>query len=219
MNSVLNFDGREQFDTYLLSLERDDPEWLESLRGRATEDDIPIIRRQSCSLLKVLLALTRPERILEVGTAVGYSALFMAAHDPDLKELVTMENYPPRIEQAKKNFMDSRFSDHIRLLAGDAKKLLKDLDGEFDFVFLDAAKAQYITILPDILRLTKKGGLIVADNVLKEGDILKPHQAIEKRDRTIHKRMREFLYGITHTDELETAILSAGDGTAVSVRL
>ena len=209
----------EQFDTYLLSLEREESDELEKLRQRAMADDIPIIRRQSCSLLRVLLSMTRPERILEVGTAVGYSALFMAKHDPHLRRLVTIENYPPRLEAARKNFESSALADRIELLEGDAALVLKELYDSFDFVFLDAAKAQYISILPDILRLTKKGGVIVADNVLKEGDILKPHQAIEKRDRTIHKRMREFLYEITHRDDLETTILSAGDGTAVSVRL
>ena len=211
-------DEESRFEIFLSSIESNKTDELMQLEREAIEDDVPIIRRATQSLLRVILAAHRPGRILEIGAAVGFSALFMAEYDDDLKELITIENYPPRIEAAKENFKKFKKEDLITLIERDAAEVLSELTGTFDLIFLDGPKAQYINFLPELTRLLETGGILVSDNVLKEGDILMPHYAIKKRDRTIHKRMREYLYELTHSECFVTTILSAGDGTAISVK-
>ena len=208
----------ERFEIFLSSIEKNNTAELMSLEEEAKADEVPVIRRATQSLLKVILASAKPARILEIGTAVGFSALFMAEYCPGLKELITIENYMPRILKARENITRFGREDLITMIEGDAGEVTDELEGEFDLIFLDGPKAQYIYLLPKLLRLLKVGGILVSDNVLQEGDILKPHYGIRKRDRTIHKRMREYLYEITHRENLVTTVLSAGDGTAVSVK-
>ncbi len=120
---------------------------------------------------------------------------------------------------ARENFRRAGKEDAITLLEGDAAEVLKTLSGEYDFIFMDAAKAQYIMLLPDVIRLLAKGGLLLADNVLQEGEITKPRFGVTRRNRTIYERMREYLYAVTHCEELQTSIVPIGDGVTVSVRL
>ena len=168
--------------------------------------------------MKVLLELTAPSRILEVGTAVGFSALLMRTYGPGECRITTIENYEKRISAARENFKKAGKEKQITLLEGDAQKVLKTLEEPFDFIFMDAAKGQYIHFLPDILRLLVKGGILISDNVLQDGDIIQSHFAVERRNRTIYKRMREYLGTLKNSSELETAILPLGDGVALSVR-
>ncbi|MBR0085809.1 MAG: O-methyltransferase, partial [Lachnospiraceae bacterium] len=169
------------------------------------------------SLLRVLLTVKKPERILEVGTAIGFSAVLMAECAKDA-HIDTIENWQPRIEQAEINIQRSGFADRIELLKGDAGEIIKQLEGPYDLIFLDAAKAQYINYLDDLKRLLPAGGLLISDNVLQEGDLVESHYAVMRRNRTIYKRMREYLYAITHDDELETVITPLGDGISVTVK-
>jgi predicted O-methyltransferase YrrM len=153
-----------------------------------------------------------------VGTAVGFSAILMAEYDPVECRIVTIENYEKRIPIAKENFIRAGKEHQITLLEGDAAEILPTLEESFDLIFMDAAKGQYIHFMPQVLRLLKSGGVLVSDNVLQDGDILESHYVVERRQRTIHKRMREYLYELTHNEELVTAILPVGDGITVSTR-
>ena len=212
-------DQDERFDVYIGSLEAELPDWLAGLERRAAADGIPIVRKQTQSLLRMLLALKKPERILEIGTAVGFSALFMSEYAPAGCRITTIEKYEKRIPAARENFRQAGRDDRIVLVEGDAGELLPELTGGYDFIFMDGAKGQYIHFLPDVLRLLNAGGILVSDNVLQGGDILESRFAVTRRDRTIHARMRAYLYELKHNRELETVILTAGDGTAVSVKI
>lgn len=206
----------ERMRTYLRSLDGDLPEWLRALEIKCGELYVPVIRQETRSLLRTLLALKRPAHILEVGAAIGFSALFMAEHSE--ADILTIEHAPQRIREAKENFAHSPYGDRICLMEGDAEEILPALTGTFSFIFMDAAKGQYIRFLPRVKELLEPGGVLVTDNVLRGGDILEPHYAVERRNRTIHKRMREYLYALTHDGELVTTILEDGDGIAVSIR-
>ena len=171
------------------------------------------------SFLKLLLAMKRPAKILEVGTAIGFSALLMSEYGPKDCQITTIEKYEKRIPLAKENFKKAGREEQITLLEGDATEILANLDGQYDFIFMDAAKGQYIHFLPDILRLMPVGGLLVSDNVLQDGDVMESRYAVTRRDRTIHSRMREYLYELKHNEFLQTDILPVGDGVTVSVRI
>lgn len=210
--------GNERLITYINSLDQENPPYLNELEAYARETQVPIIRRQMQSLLRVLFALNRPKQILEVGTAIGFSTLFMSEYAPKDCHITTIEKYEKRIPLAKENFKKAGKEEQITLLEGDAKEILAELTGSYDLIFMDAAKGQYIHFLPDVLRLLRGGGILVSDNVLQEGDIIESRFAVTRRNRTIHARMREYLYELKHNEELETVILTLGDGTAVSVK-
>jgi len=206
----------ERITTYIHSVERDNPEFLETLRKDAEKNEVPIIRREMESFIRVLLELSQPEKILEIGTAIGYSSIFMAEYSK--ASITTIENYEPRIKEAVKNISLSGKEDRIKLVTGDAVEIIKGLDGEFDLIFLDGPKGQYIEMLPDLLRLTKTRGIILADNVLVDGDIVQSRFAVSRRQRTIHERMREFIYEVKHNEMLETSLITIGDGVTLSVK-
>ena len=191
---------------------------LKEIEKEAKRDHVPIIRKGTQELLRILLKMKKPERILEVGTAIGFSSVFMGECSSSETEITTIENYPPRIVRAKENIKMAGMEGKIHLLEGDAADILKELDGYYDFIFMDAAKGQYIHFLPDILRLLPSGGILVSDNVLQDGDIFESRYGIRRRNHTIHNRMREYLYVLTHNDELDTVILETGDGMTISVR-
>ena len=208
----------ERLVTYINSLDTGNTEILDTLEKEALDTYVPSIRKEMQGFLKLLLAMKRPARILEVGTAVGFSAILMAEYDPVECEITTIENYEKRIPIARENFKRAGKEHQITLLEGDATEILKELTKPYDFIFMDAAKGQYIHFMPDILRLLKPEGLLVSDNVLQDGDIIESHFIVTRRNRTIHKRMREYLYALTHSEELVTSILPIGDGVTVSVR-
>lgn len=208
----------ERISAFLLSLERPQTGLAAQMEAYAKEHEIPIIRKEMESLLRTLMKIRRPRRVLEVGTAIGYSGILLAGELPREGELITIENYEPRIRLAKENFEKSGLADRITLLEGDAAVILPTLAGPFDFIFMDAAKGQYIHFLPEILRLLSEGGVLVTDNVFQDGDIFESRYAVERRDRTIHARMREYLHALKNTEGLTTTILALGDGAAVSVK-
>ena len=204
--------------TYINSLAQGDGPLIETIAENAVKNRVPIIRRETASLLKTMVTLVAPNRILEVGTAVGYSALLMASVMPKECRITTIEKYEKRIPEAKENFRLAGMEEKITLLEGDAAEVLKTLEGPYDFIFMDAAKGQYIHFLPEILRLLAKDGVLVSDNVLQDGDVIESRFAVTRRNRTIHKRMREYLYTLTHSEELVTAVLPVGDGITLSTR-
>lgn len=209
----------ERLVTYINSLDHGNTEILDIIEREALDSYVPIIRKEMQSFLKLLLAMQKPKRILEVGTAVGFSAILMAEYDPEACEITTIENYEKRIPIAKENFKRAGKEDQITLIEGDATEVLKQLSEPYDMIFMDAAKGQYIHFMPDILRLLKTGGVLVSDNVLQDGDIIESHFAVTRRNRTIYKRMREYLYELTHRDDLVTAVLPIGDGITVSTKI
>ena len=209
----------ERLVTYINSLEQGNTKLLEDMEKAALESYVPIIRKETQQFLKLLLAMKQPERILEIGTAVGFSALLMAEYNPVDCEIVTIENYQKRIPIARENFKKAGRSDQIKLLEGDAVRILPTLEQPFDFIFMDAAKGQYIHFLPELIRLLKQNGTLVSDNVLQDGDVLESRFAVTRRNRTIHKRMREYLYELKHHPELETVVLPVGDGVTLSTKL
>ena len=222
----IDSEKEERILTFMESLAAGNTAFLNSLEKEALGEAVPIIRTQTQSLLRFLLELTKPARILEVGTATGFSACLMLNYAPEGTELTTIERDPERIEKARRHFamidkdpaaMPGRHSAQITLLEGDAAEILKGLKGPYDFIFMDAAKGQYINFLPELKRLAADGAIVLTDNVLQDGDVIESRYAVERRNRTIHTRMREYLYALTHDPELTTVILQAGDGAAVSV--
>ena len=209
----------ERLVTYINSLETGNTPILEQIEQEAIEAYVPIIRKEMQQFLKMLLAVKRPLRILEVGTAVGFSAILMAEYDPVHCEITTIENYEKRIPIARENFKRAGKEKQITLLEGDATEVLKTLEEPYDFIFMDAAKGQYIHFLPDIIRLLGEQGVLVSDNVLQDGTIIESRFVVTRRNRTIHKRMRDYLYELTHRDDLVTAVLPIGDGITVSSRI
>ena len=209
----------ERIVTFINSMETENSEILEAIESEALSTYVPIIRKEMQSFLKVLLTIQKPMRILEVGTAVGFSALLMSEYAPAGCEITTIENYEKRIPIARNNFKRAGKESQITLLEGDAMEVLPMLDEPYDFIFMDAAKGQYIHYMPEVMRLLKTGGTLVSDNVMQDGNIIESRFAVERRDRTIHSRMREYLYELKHHEELLTSIIPLGDGVAVSVKL
>lgn len=208
----------ERMSAFIDSFDKGNTPFLDEIEKFALETQVPIIRKPMQSLLKFLLAYAKPGNILEVGTAIGFSALLMSEYAPENCHITTIEKYEKRIPVARANFEKAGREDKITLLEGDAADILKELEGSFDMIFMDAAKGQYIHFMPDIIRLLAPGGLLVSDNVLQDGDIIESRFAVTRRNRTIHARMREYLYEITHHPELETTILPVGDGVTLSVK-
>lgn len=209
----------ERLVTYINSLDTGNTEILDRIEKEAIETYVPIIRKEMQQYLKLLLSIKKPEKILEVGTAVGFSALLMAEYNPVPCHITTIENYEKRIPLARENFRRAGKESQITLLEGDAADILKTLEEPYDFIFMDAAKGQYIHFLPDILRLLAKDGILVSDNVLQDGDIIESRFIVTRRNRTIHKRMRDYLYELTHNEEIITSVLPIGDGITVSTRI
>ena len=195
----------ERMVAYINSLDVGNSTLVNEIEEEALATYVPIIRKEMQNFLKVILEIKRPKAILEVGTAVGFSALLMSEHVDADCHITTIEKYEPRIPIAKANFKRAGKEEQITLLEGDAMEFLKTLEGPYDFIFMDAAKGQYIHFLPDILRLLSPGGILLSDNVLQDGDIIQSRFAVERRNRTIHSRMREYLYTLTHHEQLTTS--------------
>jgi predicted O-methyltransferase YrrM len=210
--------GDERINAFIDSLDTGNTPFLNEIEKEARETNVPVIRAQVQSLLKLLLALRQPAAILEVGCAIGFSALLMSEYAPENCHITTIEKYEKRIPAARENFRRAGREERITLLEGDAADILKDMEGSFDLIFMDAAKGQYIHFMPDVLRLLAPGGILLSDNVLQDGDIIESRFAVTRRNRTIHSRMREYLYELKHHPELETVILPVGDGVTVSVK-
>ena len=208
----------ERMVTYIRSLEVPESTVIEAIEQEALRDRVPIIRKEMQSFLKVLLMIKRPMRILEVGAAVGFSSILMSEYIPEGGHITTIENYDKRIPIARANFKRAGKEEQIDLIEGDALEVMHGLEGPYDLIFVDAAKGQYIHYLPEVMRLLGTDGVLVSDNVLQEGDIIESRFAVERRNRTIHSRMREYLYELKHHDQLQTSIIPLGDGVALSVK-
>lgn len=208
----------ERVTSFINSMNQDDKGIVGEIEEEARADEVPIIRRETKEWIKTMLLVKKPLRVLEVGTAVGYSAIYMSQFLPPEGHITTIEKWEPRIDKAKENFRRAGAKDRITLLEGDAADILKQLEGTYDFIFMDAAKGQYIHFLPDVIRLLEQDGVLVSDNVLQDGEILDSKYVVNRRNRTIHGRMREYLYTLKTHPLLETSIIPLGDGIALSVK-
>ena len=208
----------ERMVTYIRSLERPENPVIEAIEQEALESFVPIIRKETQSFLKVIMLMNRPARVLEVGTAVGFSAILMSEYLPEGSRITTIENYEKRIPIARNNFKRAGKEEQITLIEGDALEVMKTLEGPYDFIFMDAAKGQYIHYMREAVRLLADGGILMSDNVLQDGDIIESRFAVERRNRTIHSRMRDYLYELKHSNVLETSIIPLGDGVALSIK-
>lgn len=208
----------QRYVDFINSLEKGDIPYLEELEQHALATEVPIIRKEMQSFLKTLLVMNKPKQILEVGTAIGFSALLMSEYMPQDAHITTIEKYEKRIPIARQNFAKYGKENSITLLEGDAAEILGGLEGSYDLIFMDAAKGQYIHFLPDILRLLKAGGVLLSDNVLQDGDVIESRYAVTRRNRTIHTRMREYLYELKNNPLLQTTVIPLGDGITLSVK-
>jgi len=196
------------------------PEYLQEVYENAVAAKVPVLRKPAQSFLKVILTEKKPENILEIGTAVGFSAMLISEYVPETAHITTLELIEERIKEAKKNFKANGKESMISLIEGDAGvslEKLKEENRKFDFILLDAAQAQYIAYLPNLLALMNDGAILVTDNVLHNGDIIRPRFSVNRRDRTVHGRMRDYLIEISTNEHLQTSILPIGDGMSVSV--
>lgn len=207
----------ERIVTYIHSLERDNSDLCMEIEEYARKTNVPIIRKEMESFLRVMLAIKQPKKVLELGTAIGYSAILMSECLLEGSTITTIENYEKRLPIARENIKKAGKEDVINLIEGDVMEIIPTLDREYDFVFMDFAKAQYINLLPMLLKVMKKGAVLIADNVLQEGELIESRYGIERRNRTIHSRMREYMYTVKNMPELETTIVPIGDGITLSI--
>ena len=216
----------ERMEVFIEAMTPPGPVHLRDLELEALAAGVPIIRPQTQNLLRFFLTMKRPSRILEIGTAVGFSALFMQHYAPAECRIITIEKDRVRAQKARENFARyGRISAEggqtgITLMEGDAIEVLGGIreDASFDLVFMDAAKGQYIRFLPDAVRLLGSGGLLITDNILQEGEVLSSRFAVTRRNRTIHARMRTYIRALMEEERLETLLLPTGDGAAVSLK-
>lgn len=209
----------ERISIFAESMQREESSPLRKLEREALGDGVPIIRPQTRGLIKFILEVLKPQNILEIGAAVGYSALLMYTYAPNGCHITTIERDEGRARLARTNF--ERFGTdpgRLRLIEGDAAQILPELSGSYDLVFMDAAKGQYIRFLSDVKRLLRTGGALLSDNILRGGEILQSRYAVTRRNRTIHRRMREYLEALCGDPDFVTVILEDGDGMALSVR-
>ncbi|MCI9078467.1 MAG: O-methyltransferase [Lachnospiraceae bacterium] len=211
----------ERLSVYLNSLLWDIPGYLQETEKNALAGEVPVIKRSTQTLLAFLLRMAKPDAVLEIGTAIGFSAMLSSEYTSPGTVIDTIEKVPARIKNAKENFKKFNKEDRINLIEGDANKVLWQLvsqEKKYNFIFMDAAKGQYMNFVKPVYKLLVAGGILVTDNVLQDGDVIQSRYAVTRRDRTIHSRMREYLYYLSHSEEWDTIILPVGDGVAVSVK-
>ena len=204
-------------EDYIRTTLQDKEGLLRELEIYAQENNVPIVHKEVSELLKVLLKVQKPKRILEVGCAIGYSSiLFATVLDKDV-EIITVERNEKMIEKAKENIKRAEMENNITILEGDAEELLPYVEGTFDMIFLDAAKGQYKLFYDMIIDKLKVDGLLISDNILYKGMVAHDDYVI-RRKKTIVKRMRNYLDYISHCDYLDTSLIPIGDGVAFSYK-
>ena len=191
---------------------------MQDIEKEALANGVPIIKRPTQNLIRFIIRHANVKNVLEVGTAVGFSSIFMTEYMGEDSKVTTIENMESRIVKAHENIKKSGKESQINVIEGDATIELSKVEGSFDMIFIDAAKGQYNNYFNDIISKLKKGGILVSDNVLQDGDIINSRYAVTRRNRTIHSRMREYLYMITHNEEVDTIILPIGDGVTISIK-
>ena len=215
----MNYVTDDTMNAYLRTVQPMYDGVLGEIQREAIAAEVPIIPLETARLLSVLLTMQKPKHILEIGTAVGFSAGLMCCYLPEDGTVTTIDRFEVMLKDARVNIKRMGLEDKIKILEGDAANILPTLEGPYDVIFLDAAKGQYINYMPEAIRLLSEEGVLVSDNVLQDGDIIESRFAVQRRNRTIHSRMREYLYELKHDERLETAIIPLGDGVAISRKL
>lgn len=190
---------------------------IEQIKEKALEDHIPIIMDDTLEVVGKILEDKKPDRILEIGTAVGYSAIRFSKYLSDNGYIDTIERDEERISEAKQNVKDLNLEEKIHIYEGDALEVLPTLTGPYDVVFIDAAKGKYPIFLSEALRMLASHGIIVADNVLYKGYVMSDYN--KHKQRTAVRGLREFLKELTENENLTTEILEVGDGLAISKKM
>lgn len=190
---------------------------LRELEIYADEYNVPIIHKEVAEMLKVLLKVNKPKRILEVGCAIGYSSILFASTLGSDVEIITVERNEEMIKKAKENVKKAGFEENIKILEGNAEEILQNIEGEFDMIFLDAAKGQYKLFYDMIIDNLKTDGLLISDNILYKG-MVAHDDFVVRRKKTIVKRMRNYLDYICKCDYLDTSLIPIGDGLALSYK-
>lgn len=215
----MNYVTDDYINSYLRTIQPHYDGVLGEIEKESRDAQVPVIPHETARLLSVLLTMKKPKNILEVGTAVAFSSGLMSRYLQDGGTITTIDRYELMLKDARKNIARMGLEDTIKILEGDAADILPTLTGSYDVIFLDAAKGQYSAFLPHCLRLLPVGGLLIVDDVLQGGDIAKTRFSVPRRQRTIHKRLRNFLWDISHNDALESSIVPIGDGLAVCVKI
>ena len=215
----MNYVTDDYINSYLRTIQPHYDGVLGEIEKDSRDAQVPVIPHETARLLSVLLTMKKPKNILEVGTAVAFSSGLMSRYLQDGGTITTIDRYELMLKDARKNIARMGLEDTIKILEGDAADILPTLTGPYDVIFLDAAKGQYSAFLPHCLRLLPVGGLLIVDDVLQGGDIAKTRFSVPRRQRTIHKRLRNFLWDISHNDALESSIVPIGDGLAVCVKI
>ena len=214
---ILTNINEEYIEKYIRSIIPKREDYLSTMEAYAQENHVPIIEPEVAQLLKVLLKWNNPKNILEVGTAIGYSALIMALSTSEDCQITTIERRADMVELAQENIVQTAFKDKIRIIEGDAIDILPNLNSEYDFIFLDAAKGQYMEFFNYCIKFLKPGGMIVSDNVLFKG-MVATDTLVLRRKKTIVKRLRAFLEHINNLQGYTSCVLPVGDGVALTYR-
>ncbi|MBO8434609.1 MAG: O-methyltransferase [Tyzzerella sp.] len=215
----MNYVTEDYLNMYLRTVQPKYEGTLGEIQAEATEKNVPIIPHETARFLSVLLTLKKPKHILEIGTAVGFSSSLMAQYIPEDGTITTIDRFEVMLKDARVNIDRMGLNDKIKILEGDASDILPTLEGPYDVIFMDAAKGQYSNFLPHCIRLLSVGGILIVDDVLQGGDIAKTRFEVPRRQRTIHKRLRNFLWDISHNDCLESSIVPIGDGVALCIKV
>lgn len=213
MSNIVN----DKVENYIRETLKPSQGLLRDLELYAEENSVPIIHKEVADLLRVILKLKRPKKILELGCAIGYSSLFFAdVLDGDV-EIVTTERNPIMLERAQDNIKRAGMEDRIKILVGDAEETLKDLEGTFDMIFIDAAKGHYKMFFDMLIGKLNHGGIVISDNILYKGMIASDDYVV-RRKKTIVKRMRTYLDYICDLEGISTSLIPIGDGLAISYK-
>lgn len=207
--------NEEYIEEYIRSITPKNNDYLKELEKYAEENHVPIIEPEVAQLIKVLLKSKNTQNILEVGTAIGYSALIMAEATNGNAKITTIERRADMIKLAEENISKTPYKENIKILEGEAEEILPNLNEIYDFIFLDAAKGQYLEFFNYLIKFLKPGGLLVSDNVLFKGMVATDSLVI-RRKKTIVKRLRSFLKYINEIEGYTSCIIPLGDGVAIT---
>ena len=207
-----------RFDIYINSLQNDLPDYLENIISEAEELCVPIIRRSELPVLSIILKMIKPKNILELGSGIGFSSLFMDSILNGKAKITTIEKYDKYIEILKQNLKKYNTNNNIKFIYGDAIDIVKEIDSKYDLIFLDFAKGQYINVFEYLDKILNDGGVIISDNILIDGDLLLSKYSVKHRNRTIHSRMREYMKKIYSNNNYTNLSIPLGDGILVSYK-
>lgn len=209
---------KEELLDFMRTQQKKLPGELGKLEEEAHVAEVPVIPHETVVFLKFLLGQIQPERILEIGAAIGFSSSVMATTIGENAHVTTIDRFDVMIEKAKKNYERLGLTDKVTLLEGQAADILPELSGPYDFIFMDSAKSKYIEFLPECLRLLRKGGVLMVDDIFQGGTILLPDEEIPRGKRVIHRKLNEFLRVVMNHPDLTSTILPLGDGVILMTK-